>query len=81
VKNITVSVPDEVHRAARIAAAERGSSVSALVADYLRTLSSNERAAELARLARRRAEIIAALPYLSASENVDRDELHGRALR
>jgi hypothetical protein len=46
-KNITVSVPDDVYRAARIRAAERGSSVSALVSDYLRSLS--DRDAELAR--------------------------------
>jgi plasmid stability protein len=32
-KSITVSVPDDVYRAARIRAAERGSSVSALVSD------------------------------------------------
>ena len=38
-KNITVSVPDDVYRDARIRAAERGSSVSALVAEYLRSLS------------------------------------------
>ena len=39
-KNITVTVPDDVYRAARIRAAERGSSVSALVTEYLRSLSS-----------------------------------------
>jgi hypothetical protein len=42
VKNITVSVRDDVHRAARILAAERGGSVSALVADYLRAVSERE---------------------------------------
>ena len=44
--NITVSVPDDVYRAARVRAAERGSSVSSLVADYLRSLS--DRDAEIA---------------------------------
>jgi plasmid stability protein len=39
-RNITVAVDDEVYRAARIAAAERSTSVSALVRDYLRTLTS-----------------------------------------
>ncbi|MBA3305588.1 MAG: hypothetical protein H0U25_06640, partial [Thermoleophilaceae bacterium] len=38
-KNITVSVPEDVYRAARIRAAERGRSVSGLVADYLGSLS------------------------------------------
>ena len=47
-KNITVSVSEDVYRNARIRAAERGSSVSALVADYLRSLSDG--GAEFARL-------------------------------
>lgn len=34
-KNITVSVPDEVYRQARIRAAERDTSVSALVREFL----------------------------------------------
>ncbi len=38
-KNITVSVDEETHRSARIRAAELGTSVSALVRNYLRTLS------------------------------------------
>jgi plasmid stability protein len=39
-KNITVSVADEVHRRARIHAAEQGTSVSALVRDYLVSLAA-----------------------------------------
>ena len=39
VKNITVSVDEETHRSARIRAAELGTSVSALVRNYLRSLS------------------------------------------
>ena len=46
--NITVSVPDDVYRTARIRAAKRGSSVSGLVAEYLRSLS--DRDTEFARL-------------------------------
>ena len=41
-KNITVSVPDDVYRDARIRAAELGTSVSALVAEYLRSLSEQD---------------------------------------
>ena len=37
-KNITVSIDEETHRHARIKAAELGTSVSALVRGYLRTL-------------------------------------------
>lgn len=39
-KNITVSIDDETHRQARIRAAELGTSVSALVRGYLRSLVS-----------------------------------------
>jgi len=79
-KNITVSVPDDVYRAARVRAAERGTSVSAMVADYLRSLSDRE--AELARLAARRRKLIEqAPPGFSASDNISRDELHDRAVR
>jgi plasmid stability protein len=35
-------LPDDVYRAARIRAAERGTSVSALVAEYLRSLAARE---------------------------------------
>jgi hypothetical protein len=36
-KNITLAVDDDTYRLARIAAAERNTTVSALVRDYLRT--------------------------------------------
>ena len=78
-KNITVSVPDEVYRAARVRAAERGTSLSGLVADYLRSLS--ERDAELARLEARRRRIIVELTQFSASDRLSRDEIHERAIR
>lgn len=41
-KNITVSVKDEVYRKARIKAAQMDTSVSALVAEYLVKLSLEE---------------------------------------
>lgn len=50
VKRITVSVSDDVYRQARIRAAELGKSLSALVAEFLNSLS--EREAEFARLER-----------------------------
>jgi len=37
-KNITISVDDETYRRARITAAERGRSVSAMVREYLGSL-------------------------------------------
>lgn len=78
-KNITVSVPDDVYRAARIRAAERGSSVSALVADYLRSIT--ERDSELERLEAQRRRIIAGIEHFSASDRLSRDEIHERAVR
>jgi hypothetical protein len=41
-KNITLSVPDEVYRKARLAAAKRETSVSAVVADSLRAFAAGE---------------------------------------
>lgn len=78
-RNITVSVPDDVYRAARIRAAERGCSVSALVAEYLRSLS--ERDAQLARARAQWNEVRAEIERFRAGDRLDRDELHGRAVR
>jgi len=78
-KNITVAVPDEVYRAARIHAAEIGTSVSALVADYL--VSVSHRDAEFERLARQQRRITDEIREFRASDRLDRAELHERALR
>jgi hypothetical protein len=81
VKNITVSVPDDVYREARIRAAERGSSVSALVAQYLRSLGTDDREQEFQRLVRQQEEVIASIEHFSAADRLTRDELYDRALR
>jgi len=72
VKNITVSVPDDVYREARIRAAERGSSVSALVGEYLRSLSGRE--AEFARLEAQRKEIVGQIERFSAGDRLGRND-------
>jgi plasmid stability protein len=79
VKNITISVPDDVYRAARVQAAEQGSSVSALVADYLRSLSGRE--AEFERLREQQRRIVAGIEGFRAADNVSRGELHERGIR
>jgi plasmid stability protein len=79
VKNITVSVPDDVYRAARIRAAEEGRSVSAMVADYLRSISGAQR--ESARLEAQQRRIQAQVTRFRASNRLSRDEIHDRALR
>jgi plasmid stability protein len=77
VKNITVAVPDHVHRAARIRAAERGKSVSGLVTEYLTSLS----AGDFAGLEARQRQIQSQIEHFRASDRLGRDELHRRALR
>jgi plasmid stability protein len=79
VKNITVSVPDDVYRAARIRAAERGSSVSALVAAYLRSLSEGETA--FSRLEAQQRRVQNEIERFTARDRLDRDEIHTRAVR
>ncbi len=78
-KNITLSVPDDVYREARIRAAERGSSVSALVAEYLRSLS--DRDAEFTALEALQHQVQDEIASFSAGDRLYRDDLHARALR
>ena len=78
-RNITVSVPDEVYREARIRAAEAGTSVSALVTGYLVSLSRQE--AEFARLADQQRRIVSGIERFRASDRLRREDLHGRAVR
>ncbi len=78
-KNITVAVPDEVYRQARIRAAERGSSVSALVGEYLRSLS--ESGAEFSRLEAQQRRVQGEIDRFRARDRLDREEIHDRAVR
>lgn len=78
-KNITVSVPDEVYRAARVRAAEEGRSVSALVAEYLGSLSDG--GAEFARLREKQRRIIESIEHFSGADRLSRDEIHERGVR
>lgn len=78
-RNITVSVPDEVYRSARIRAAERGSSVSALVAEYLRSLTEHDE--DFARREALQRRVQREIGRFSARDRLDRDELHARAVR
>lgn len=79
VKNVTVSVPDEVYRQARIRAAEGGTSVSALVAQYLRSLAEPD--VEFRRLADLQDRVIAEIHSFSAVDRLDREAVHERAVR
>ena len=78
-KNITVSVPDDVYRAARIRAAEHGTSVSALVGRYLGSFSGID--AETRRLEAQQHRVPREIERFSARDRLGRDELHRRAVR
>lgn len=79
-KNITVSVPDEVYRRARIRAAERGTSVSGLVREFLQRLEEGD--AEFERRRRLQDEVVKSLGRFRGSDRLRRDELYDRdALR
>lgn len=76
-RNITVSVDDETYKRARVAAAERDTSLSALVKAYLQQLVSPE--SEFERLKREEREIRNQIVSFSASDRLSREELHGRS--
>ena len=78
-RNITVSVPEDVYRQARVKAAEQGRSVSALVAQFLATLGSADDAFEL--LLSQQEQVLAGIDDFRAADRLRRDELHERAVR
>lgn len=78
-RNITVSVPDDVYRQARIEAAKQGRSVSALVARYLATLA--DEGDDFERLLARQEEVLAEIDRFRAGDRLERDRLHERAVR
>lgn len=75
-KNITVSVDDDIYRRARIKAAERDSSISALVRQFLIDLARDESEAE--RLKREEAALRASIRTFRASDRLSRDDVHER---
>jgi len=80
VKNITVSVPDQVYRRARMRAAARDTSVSALVRGFLESLGEGE--SDFERRKRLQAEVLASVRRFRAGDRLERDEVHDRdALR
>lgn len=74
-----MAIPDEVYRQARIRAAEDGTSVSALVSRYLQSLSGPD--PEFRRLADLQNSVIAGIGTFSASDRLDREAVHERAVR
>jgi hypothetical protein len=76
VKNITVSLPDDLYRRARIRAAEQDTSVSALVQKFLITYTQKE--SDFERRKRLQAETLAAVRGFRAGDRLSRDEVHSR---
>ena len=75
-KNITVSIDDEVHRRARIRAAEAGTSVSAAVREFLIRWSGEE--TEFDRLKRLQDETLRSIDSFNAADRLPREELYSR---
>jgi uncharacterized protein YdaU (DUF1376 family) len=76
VKNITVTVDDETYRRARIKAAERDTSVSALVARFLTELATDETDAE--RLKREERALRESIGSFRAVDRLRREDVHRR---
>ena len=75
-KNITVSIDDEVHRRARIRAAEVGTSVSAAVREFLVRWSGKE--TEFDRRKRLQDETLRGISGFSAGNRLPREEIYRR---
>ena len=79
-KNITVSVDDDLYYRARVRAAERRTTVSALVRGFLELVAGEE--GDFSRLQRQQNELIARIraehPGFSAEDRLSRAEAHER---
>lgn len=75
-KNITVSLDDATYRRARIVAAERGTSVSALVKQYLVGLGKG--GDEHERLKRAEAVLRKEITEFRGGDRLPRDDVHQR---
>jgi plasmid stability protein len=75
-KNITVSLDDETYRRARIKAAERDTSVSALVKSFLTELAAEE--SETERLKNEERALRERISGFKANPRLSRNELHER---
>ena len=75
-RNVTVSLPDEVYRSAKIKAAERNTSLSALVRQFLQSLGEEED--EFRKLERLQEQAYSEIKRFRASTRLKRGELHRR---
>jgi cell division protein FtsB len=71
-------VDDETYRRARIKAAQRDTSVSALVRQFLLQLAAEE--SEFERLQREEHELRAQITAFTASDRLSREDVHARTI-
>lgn len=77
--DLTISVPEDVYRRARVEAAKRGRSVSSLVAEFLSTLGRSEDSFD--RLLSQQEAVLAEIESFHAGDGLERDRLHDRSVR
>lgn len=75
-KNITVSLDDDTYRRARMIAAQRDTSVSALVRRFLIELGADE--TEIERSKREERALRERITDFRASDRLTREDVHGR---
>lgn len=81
-KNLTLSLPDEIYRRARIRAAEKQTSVSGLVRELLLQMDAGAATADFERRKRLQEEVLRSLGPFRGGDRLRRDEVHDRgALR
>jgi plasmid stability protein len=84
-RNVTLSLPDEVYRRARVKAAERNTSVSALVREFLISVAEEEH--DFARRKRLQGTVLRSIRRFQAANRLGRETVHerrrarGRAVR
>jgi hypothetical protein len=80
VKNITVSIDEDLHRRARIRAAELETSLSSVVRDFLIHFAGGE--TDFERRKRLQTEVLATIDNFRADDRLTREQVHDRrALR
>ncbi len=75
-RNITISLPYDVYKRARVKAAERGTSVSALVREFLTNLGEEE--PDFDRRKHLQREVIASIKSFRAGGRLSRHQIHQR---
>lgn len=75
-KNITVSIEEELHRRARIKAAEQGTSLSAAVREFLIGFAGQE--TDWERRKRLQTETLASILNFRAGDRLTREDIHDR---